>query len=97
VDVFLSAGLSPHRVHHVFPSQGSGFANLASEKVVRVVCDEAGIPWQRPRHLLFERFPAIMKYYLLSPPKRDQPGGGPLIELRHFARYVTDGFRGVGV
>ncbi len=31
IDLFLSAGLSPHRVHHVLPYQGSGFANLASE------------------------------------------------------------------
>ena len=31
IDIFLSGGLSPHRVHHVLPWQGSGFANLASE------------------------------------------------------------------
>ena len=38
IDLFLSAGLSPHRVHHVLPYQGSGFANLATEDTVREVC-----------------------------------------------------------
>ena len=39
IDLFLSAGLSPHRVHHVLPYQGSGFANLATEATVREVCE----------------------------------------------------------
>jgi hypothetical protein len=67
VDLFLSAGLSPHRVHHVLPWQGSGFANLASEATVREVCTQVGISWERPRNLIFERFPAVMKHYLLCP------------------------------
>jgi hypothetical protein len=69
VDIFLSAGLSPHRVHHVLPWQGSGFANLASEATVREVCAEAGIGWDRPRNLIVERFPAVIKHYLLCPVK----------------------------
>lgn len=69
VDVFLSAGLSPHRVHHVLPWQGSGFANLASEATVREVCAQVGIGWERPRNLIVERFPAVMKHYLLCPAK----------------------------
>jgi hypothetical protein len=67
IDLFLSAGLSPHRVHHVLPWQGSGFANLASEATVREVCAQVGIAWERPRNLIFERFPAVMKHYLLCP------------------------------
>ena len=67
IDLFLSAGLSPHRVHHVLPWHGSGFANLASEATVREVCAEVGIAWERPRNLIFERFPAVMKHYLLLP------------------------------
>jgi hypothetical protein len=67
VDLFLSAGLSPHRVHHVLPWQGSGFANLASETTVRQVCAQVGIAWERPRNLIFNRFPAVMKHYLLVP------------------------------
>ena len=35
VDCFLSAGLSSHRVHHVVPYQRSGFANIATEDVLR--------------------------------------------------------------
>jgi hypothetical protein len=66
-DLFLSAGLSPHRVHHVLPWQGSGFANLASEATVREACEQVGIAWERPRNLIFGRFPAVMKHYLLLP------------------------------
>jgi len=73
VDLFLSAGLSPHRVHHVLPWQGSGFANLASEDTVREVCTQVGIAWERPRNLIFERFPAVMKHYLLCPAKPAPP------------------------
>ena len=73
IDLFLSAGLSPHRVHHVLPWHGSGFANLASEATVREVCAEVGIAWERPRNLIFERFPAVMKHYLLLPSKPAPP------------------------
>ena len=69
IDLFLSAGLSPHRVHHVLPYQGSGFANLASEDAVREVCAEVGIAWERPRNLIVDRFPAVMKHYLTCPVK----------------------------
>ncbi|MGD0559012.1 MAG: hypothetical protein ABSA93_29075 [Streptosporangiaceae bacterium] len=73
IDIFLSAGLSPHRVHHVLPWQGSGFANLASEDTVREVCAGVGIAWERPRNLIFGRFPAVMKHYLLCPAKQPPP------------------------
>jgi hypothetical protein len=73
IDLFLSAGLSPHRVHHVLPWHGSGFTNLASEATVRQVCEEVGITWERPRNLIFERFPAVMKHYLVVPAKPAPP------------------------
>jgi fatty acid desaturase len=79
IDLFLSAGLSPHRVHHVLPWQGSGFANLASERTVREVCAEAGIAWVRPRNLIFDRFPAVMKHYLFCPAKPAPPPPPPPI------------------
>jgi Cytochrome b5-like Heme/Steroid binding domain/Fatty acid desaturase len=75
IDLFLSAGLSPHRVHHVLPWQGSGFANLASEASVREACAEVGIGWERPRNLIFGRFPAVIKHYLLRPAKAARPQG----------------------
>ncbi|MEV6493979.1 fatty acid desaturase [Actinoplanes sp. NPDC051633] len=77
IDLFLSAGLSPHRVHHVLPWQGSGFANLASERTVREACEQAGIAWERPRNLIFDRFPAVMKHYLLCPAKPLPPPPPP--------------------
>jgi hypothetical protein len=86
IDIFLSAGLSPHRVHHVLPYQGSGFANLASEDAVREVCAEVGIAWERPRNLIVDRFPAVIKHYLTCPVKpsllralstQPPPGGQP--------------------
>ena len=73
IDLWLSAGLSPHRVHHVLPYHGSGYANLATEATVREVCAEAGIGWERPRNLIFERFPAVMKHYLLAAIKPAPP------------------------
>ncbi len=77
IDLFLSAGLSPHRVHHVLPWQRSGFANLASEAKVREVCEEVGIAWERPRNLIFERFPAVVRHYLLCPVKAAPLSGAP--------------------
>ena len=73
IDLFLSAGLSPHRVHHVLPYHGSGFANLATEDTVREVCTQAGIAWERPRSLFFDRFPAVIKHYLFCPVKPAPP------------------------
>ena len=73
IDLFLTAGLSPHRVHHVLPWQGSGFANLASEASVRAACAEVGIAWERPRNLILERFPAVIKHYLFRPVKAARP------------------------
>jgi Fatty acid desaturase/Cytochrome b5-like Heme/Steroid binding domain len=73
IDLFLSAGLSPHRVHHVLPYHGSGFANLATEATVREVCAEAGITWERPRSLFFNRFPAVIRHYLFCPVKPAPP------------------------
>jgi fatty acid desaturase len=80
VDLFLTAGLSPHRVHHVLPYQRSGFANLAAERAVREACVEAGIRWERPRNLITERFPAVMKHYLLAPTKRPPAFGPPPLD-----------------
>jgi hypothetical protein len=109
IDLFLSAGLSPHRVHHVLPWQGSGFANLASEQTVKEVCAQVGIAWERPRNLIFERFPAVMKHYLfcpakpapLPPPPPDPRPAQSASTIRQqvgtLARYAVDGWRGVGV
>jgi hypothetical protein len=95
IDVFLSAGLSPHRVHHVLPYQGSGFANIASEQAVRRACEAAGIAWEPPRNFLLERVPSISKFLFLSrapaPPGGD---GGPVPgEIAKLFHYVAQGWR----
>jgi hypothetical protein len=102
VDVFLSAGLSPHRVHHVFPTQRSGFANIASEAAVRAVCEAQGVRWERPRNLFIERLPALMRHYLLAPAKRRPPPGmpprsGAVHEVVQWLRYSLGGWVGVGI
>jgi len=104
IDVFLTAGLSPHRVHHVLPSQRSGFANIASEAAVKEACIEAAIDWERPRSLLTERIPAVIKHCLLAPTVRrvsnalpGETGSGLGRQLGEFARYIFAGWRGIGV
>ncbi|MBL7257697.1 fatty acid desaturase [Paractinoplanes lichenicola] len=77
IDLWLSAGLSPHRVHHVLPYQASGFANLKTEATVRAVSEQAGITWERPRNLLFDRFPAVIRHYLFRPVKALPPPSPP--------------------
>jgi hypothetical protein len=67
IDCFLSAGLSPHRVHHVLPDQKSGFANIASEDIVREEAEKFGITWHPPKNFFRDRLPIMAKHYLLSP------------------------------
>jgi fatty acid desaturase len=94
VDVFLSAGLNTHRVHHTLPFQRSGFANIVSEPAVRSVCEAAGVPWDRPRNLFTERFPVFVRNYLLRPALQDRrPRRDRLVSLTQACRYVVDGWR----
>ncbi|WP_328475182.1 fatty acid desaturase [Actinoplanes sp. NBC_00393] len=82
-DVFLSAGLNTHRVHHTLPFQRSGFANLASEPAVRAACETAGMVWERPRNLFTERFPVFVRTYLTAPAVKKIGAG----------RYLVNGWR----
>jgi hypothetical protein len=63
------------------------------------VCEQAGIVWERPRNLLLERFPAVLRHYLLGPVKPPPAPPGPTVrgQVRELARYTADGWRGVGV
>ena len=81
VDVFLSAGLNTHRVHHTLPFQRSGFANIVSEPAVRAACEAAGVFWDRPRNLFTERLPVFVRTYL-RPPATEKGGLGPSRPLR---------------
>jgi Cytochrome b5-like Heme/Steroid binding domain len=64
IDCFLSAGLSPHRVHHVLPQQRSGFANILSEPIVREEAEKFGIKWVEPKNFFIERLPLLFTNYL---------------------------------
>ena len=59
IDIFLAAGLSCHKVHHVLPGQKSGFANIVSEPYVREVAKEYGVEWSHPKNFLLDRLPKL--------------------------------------
>lgn len=92
VDVFLSAGLNTHRVHHTLPFQRSGFANIVSEPAVRAACEAAGVFWDRPRNLFTERLPVFVRTYL-RPPAIKAGRRGPMPELGRACRYVSVGWQ----
>jgi len=67
IDIFLSAGLSCHRVHHVLPYQQSGFANIASQPIVMETCKEFGVDWEPRRNLLLNRVLPLAGHYFFAP------------------------------
>ncbi len=103
IDCFLSAGLSPHRVHHVLPHQKSGYANLASEKIVREAAAEFGVAWLPPKNFFVDRMPDLIKIYLLVPSFPARMNGHGLWRehfdpraLRECVAYMLKGFKGIG-
>jgi hypothetical protein len=103
IDCFLSAGLSPHRVHHVLPYQKSGFANIISEAIVREEAEKFGIAWLEPKNFFLDRLPILTRHYLLSPSRMAQDNDFGLLK-EHFhpkalmttIDYVLKGFAGIG-
>jgi len=55
IDIWLSAGLCCHRVHHVLPYQRSGYANIVCEEALKETCKEFDIEWMPTRSLLVDR------------------------------------------
>ncbi|MGW5574568.1 cytochrome b5 domain-containing protein [Nocardia thailandica] len=103
VDCFLSAGLSSHRVHHVLPFQRSGFANIATEDVVREEAARFGVEWQAPKSFFTDRFPKQIKTYLLQPSVDAQEKNWGFwrehfapSSLKTCAVYTVQGFTGIG-
>jgi hypothetical protein len=102
IDVFLSAGLSPHRTHHILPFQHSGFANLVSEPVVKEVVKEFGLEWKKPRNWWTERLPLIFSHYMMSPAKNPRTnkflnyGLGDARSWMTCISYMIGGFAGIG-
>lgn len=103
VDCFLSAGLSSHRVHHVLPYQRSGFANIASEEIVREEAEKLGVPWLPPHNFFLDRLPVLIRSYLLSPSRQAKEQDLGFLQehfhpqaIRTSAKYVLKGFEGIG-
>lgn len=103
IDCFLSAGLSPHRVHHVLPYQRSGFANIISEKIVREEAEKFDIVWQPPKNFFLNRLPLMATHYLLCPSRTAKEENFGLLR-EHFhpqavvtsMKYILQGFAGIG-
>jgi hypothetical protein len=103
IDCFLSAGLSPHRVHHVLPYQKSGFANIFSESIVREEAEKLNVVWENPKNFFIDRLPVLIKHYLFSPSRPAKEHSQGLImehfhphALRSSVKYLMQGFIGIG-
>ncbi|MBD2776506.1 cytochrome b5-like heme/steroid binding domain-containing protein [Iningainema tapete] len=103
VDCFLSAGLSPHRVHHVLPYQRSGFANVISEDIVREEAEKFNVVWEQPKNFFIDRLPILTKHYLFSPSRMAKEKNFGLWkehfhphELQKAVKYIMQGFAGIG-
>jgi hypothetical protein len=103
IDCFLSAGLSPHRVHHLLPYQKSGFANIASEGIVREEAKNFDLVWLPPKNFFSDRLPVMAAYYLLSPSRlAKEKNLGLVLEHLHpqalltSMTYILQGFVGIG-
>lgn len=106
IDIFLTAGLGTHRVHHVLPNQASGFANIISEWAVKEVAKEYDIKWVPTKNFVFQRLPKLIGFYILAPGRL--PGSnwpGPLGWIREVLSvkgvtnvfsFVILGFLGLG-
>ncbi len=103
IDCFLSAGLGPHRVHHVLPYQRSGFANVISESIVREEAEKFDVVWLESKNFFIDRLPILVKHYLFSPSRMAHENRFGLFK-EHFhpralmmtADYVIKGFAGIG-
>lgn len=103
IDCFLSAGLSPHRVHHVLPYQRSGFANIVSEAIVREESEKVGVEWLPPRNFFANRLPSMVRHYLFSPSRAARERQLSMFQehfspgaLKESLGYVYKGFLGFG-
>jgi len=106
IDCFLSAGLSPHRAHHVFPYQKSGFANIYSEKALSAAAKQHGLPWLPSRNFFTEIFPMVGRMYLWAPvsdPIIRKPLYNSFLaehiapaRFKYIVGYIAAGFSGIG-
>eukprot|EP00931_Biecheleriopsis_adriatica_P082429 TRINITY_DN5586_c0_g1_i8.p1 TRINITY_DN5586_c0_g1~~TRINITY_DN5586_c0_g1_i8.p1 ORF type:complete len:511 (-),score=83.92 TRINITY_DN5586_c0_g1_i8:245-1777(-) len=106
VDCFLSAGLSPHRAHHLFPYQRSGWANIYTTQYIKATAEKFGYEWKEPANFWTERCPSLIRSYLLGA-LADPLTRKPVYETffqEHFAampyftmvKYILAGVVGIG-
>lgn len=103
LDCFLSAGLSPHRVHHVLPYQRSGFANILSEEIVRSEAERLNVAWLPAKNFFRDRLPLMTKQYLTVPSRMATEHNWGLLQ-EHFQPqaikaaidYALKGYTGIG-
>jgi hypothetical protein len=99
IDSFLTAGLACHRVHHLFPFQKSGFANIVSVPIVRKLAAKRGVPWKRSKIIWIDQLPETLNF-LVNCPMRSDKKTSFLEENFHpasmvnMAQYVFFGFLG---
>jgi len=103
VDCFLSAGLSSHRAHHVLPYQRSGFANIATEDVLREEAARFGLEWLPAKSFVTDRLPKLCRTYLLSPSRQAEEQQWGFIREHSSPKawkasitYAASGFAGLG-
>jgi len=103
VDCFLSAGLSSHRVHHVLPYQRSGFANIATEDLLRDEAAKFGVEWLPAKSFVTDRLPKLCRTYLLSRSRQAQEHNWGFIRehcspaaVKESVAYIAGGFVGLG-
>ena len=84
VDCFLSAGLAPHRAHHIFPYQKSGFANHYSNRYLATAAREHGLPWCAAKSFFTEIFPVVWKAYVWA------PVSDPLTRKRAYSTFAEE-------
>lgn len=103
VDCFLAAGLSSHRVHHVLPYQRSGFANIATEDILRAESAKFGVEWLPAKSFFTDRFPKQINTYLLAPSREAEEKNWGFVRehlsptaLKTCATYTVQGFTGIG-
>lgn len=102
LDVLFSAGLSPHRAHHLLPYQTSGFCNVLSEDAIRQVLPDFGMEWLPTKNFWTERVPYVFHFCFVYPTNGIPPETGfweEHLQVQGWAKtalYMIKGFIGIG-
>jgi len=90
-------------VHHVLPYQRSGFANIATEDILREEAAKFGVEWLPAKSFFTDRFPKQISTYLLAPSREAEEKNWGFVRehfsptaLKTCATYTVQGFTGIG-